>query len=124
MPKYLIVFALLVFCAGVLQAQNDKFNVELEKRSSDVPDSTNFSTNYPNPFCPATDLKFNIREQSPVKINLYDDKVSLVAILYDGMLQPGKYEIQWNASPLTSGVYYYELVTATTKDTKKIVLVK
>jgi hypothetical protein len=124
MPKYLIVFALLVLCAGVSQAQENNFKVELEKRSSDVPDSTNFSPQYPNPFCPVTDLNFNIKERCNSRVDLYDVEMKFIATLLNEEMDAGKYEIKWNPTELKSGIYYYKLTAGSTTDTKKIVLVK
>jgi hypothetical protein len=124
MLKYFAVFSLLMFCAGVSQAQENNFNVELEKRSSDVPDSTNFSPQYPNPFCPVTDLNFNIKEKCNVKVDLYDVDMKFTATLFNKEMDAGKYEIKWNATELRSGIYYYKLTAGSTTDTKKIVLVK
>ncbi len=85
--------------------------------------------NYPNPFNPATRIKYQIpskvkSEKSNVKIVIYDLLGKEVQILVNEEQQPGMYEIEWNASQYTSGVYFYKLSAGNYIETKKMLLIK
>jgi hypothetical protein len=64
------------------------------------------------------------RETSNAKIVIYDLLGHEVAILVNQQLQPGTYEILWDASNYPSGVYFYRIETRNFSDTKKLVLLK
>ena len=80
--------------------------------------------NYPNPFNPATNIKFQIGSSRFVKLTVYDILGKEVEILVNKKLNAETYEINWNASNYTSGVYFYRLTSDGFSDTKKMVLIK
>jgi len=88
------------------------------------PSSFNLYQNYPNPFNPATSIKFSIAEKGNVKLNVYDVNGRKVAELLNGEKEPGNYEISFDASKLSSGVYFYELRSAGFFQSKKMILMK
>jgi Secretion system C-terminal sorting domain len=88
------------------------------------PSSFNLYQNYPNPFNPATSIKFSIAEKGNVKLNVYDVNGRKVAELLNGEKEPGNYEISFDASKLSSGVYFYELRSAGFFQSKKMILIK
>ena len=65
--------------------------------------------NYPNPFNSQTNIKYSINKSSFVELNIYNSKGEVVRKLFNGMKEKGKYQINFNASSLSSGVYYYSL---------------
>ncbi|MGB5847849.1 MAG: T9SS type A sorting domain-containing protein, partial [Ignavibacteriaceae bacterium] len=65
--------------------------------------------NYPNPFNPSTNIKYNIPESGIVKLAIYSMLGEEVAVLVDGMVQAGFYEVTFDASSLPSGAYFYRL---------------
>ncbi len=65
--------------------------------------------NYPNPFNPTTTIKYQIPNSGNVTIKVYDILGNEVAILVDGYMDTGKYEVEFDASSLASGVYMYRL---------------
>ena len=79
---------------------------------------------YPNPFNPATNIKFSIPKSSFVKLVIYDLLGSEVALLVNEGLNAGSYKTDWNASGFTSGIYFYKLEAGDFIDTKKMILVK
>lgn len=97
-----------------------------------TPDVFELKQNYPNPFNPTTTIEYTIPEvggenlhpQQSVKLIVYDILGREVAILVNRHLPPGKYEIKFNASNLSSGVYYYRLSSRTNDQTRKMVLLK
>ena len=88
------------------------------------PASFNLSQNYPNPFNPATSIKFSIAEKGKVTLNVYDVCGKKVAELLNGEKEAGNYVISFNASGLSSGVYFYELRSAGSFQSKKMILMK
>jgi hypothetical protein len=87
------------------------------------------SQNYPNPFNPSTVISFSLPVDSRVTINLYNTLGEKVDVLIDNELSIGHHEINFDASTLSNGVYYYK-INAQGKDgsdfvsTKKMVLMK
>ncbi len=68
--------------------------------------------NYPNPFNPSTVIEYTIPEVSQVKIDVYNAIGQRVTTLVNGTKASGNYEIRWNASDLSSGVYFYTIKAA------------
>ncbi|HLT23696.1 MAG TPA: T9SS type A sorting domain-containing protein, partial [Ignavibacteria bacterium] len=67
--------------------------------------------NYPNPFNPSTRIKFDVPKASNIKLAVYDALGKEVQTLVNGNLSPGIYEYTFNARGLTSGVYFYRLIS-------------
>lgn len=82
------------------------------------------SQNYPNPFNPTTMIKYSIPEASNVMLKVYDVLGKEVATLVNGYKQADSYEVNFNASNLSSGVYIYKLETGNFSMTKKMLLLK
>jgi hypothetical protein len=98
--------------------------VGINQISSEVPSAFSLSQNYPNPFNPTTTIKFNVSKASFVKVIVYNSLGREVEQLVNNNLPAGKYEVNWNASNQTSGVYFYKLVTDNFSEVKKMMLVK
>lgn len=92
--------------------------------SNEVPNSYSLSQNYPNPFNPTTHFGFRIADFGLVRLTVYDALGKEVTILVDQQLQPGTYEVSWDASGYSSGVYFYRLETKGFSEVKKMLLVK
>jgi hypothetical protein len=85
--------------------------------------------NVPNPFNPATAIRYEIVETVPVSLRIYDVRGALVRVLFEGQRPPGRYKEAWNGvsdrgDRVASGVYFYRLTTPGFKQTKKMVLLK
>jgi len=80
--------------------------------------------NYPNPFNPATTIKYQIPELSFVTLKIYDVLGSEIITLVNEEKSAGNYEVEFNASSLPSGVYFYILQAGSFVETKKMVLMK
>jgi hypothetical protein len=89
-----------------------------------VPAHFSLGQNYPNPFNPTTKFRIQISRLSNTKVTVYDIKGREVEILVNQQLNPGAYEIDWDASNYPSGVYYYKLITGEYAETKKMILIK
>ncbi len=85
--------------------------------------------NYPNPFNPQTTIAFSLKERGKVKIDVYNVNGELVKTLLDENRDAGADKVTWNGTnnanqPVSSGVYFYKLVTNNFSQTKKMVLLK
>lgn len=98
--------------------------IGLNTYSNEIPKVFKLYNNFPNPFNPFTKIRFDIPRISKVNVIVYDILGRETVKLFDNILQPGKFEILWNASNYPSGVYFYRLITADFTETKKMVLIK
>ena len=81
--------------------------------------------NYPNPFNPSTVIEFSLPEEvSNVKLSIYNALGEKVAELVNTSLTAGKYQYQWNAQNVATGMYIYELRTDKFVSVKKMILLK
>ena len=96
---------------------------------SDIPEtgSIRLEQNYPNPFNPSTTVGFYLSQSENVNFTIYNIKGQKVSILIDGQLSEGEHTVQWNGvndqgKSVGAGVYFYTLRTATTRQTKKMIM--
>jgi photosystem II stability/assembly factor-like uncharacterized protein len=82
------------------------------------------SQNYPNPFNPSTVIRYATPNQNKIILNIYDLLGREVATLENAVKQKGTYEVEWNASALPSGVYFYRLQAGSFNETKKLMLLR
>jgi hypothetical protein len=80
--------------------------------------------NYPNPFNPTSKIHYSISYGEFVSLKVYDISGKVVATLVEQRQNPGNYEITFNGSYLTSGIYLYKLQAGSLSDVKKMILVK
>jgi len=98
--------------------------IGINQISSSVPDKFTLEQNYPNPFNPSTNLEFGISKSGYVSLKIYDVLGKEVVTLVNANLQPGTYKYDFDASGLTSGIYYYTLRTQGFTETKRMSLIK
>ena len=94
-----------------------------------LPDATFLAQNYPNPFNPITNIGFGIKESGHISIRIYDAAGRLVATLVDESRPAGNYTAEWNGSgtdgrAVSSGVYFYRLISKEFEETKKMILLR
>ena len=92
--------------------------------SNEIPKGFKLYQNYPNPFNPITKIKFDISKSMDIKLIVYDILGKEVAVLANERLNSGSYEVNWNGTDYTSGVYFYSLKTKDFSETKKMLLIK
>jgi chitinase len=90
----------------------------------DVISSYKLFNNYPNPFNPSTKIRFSVPREGVVKLIVYDILGREVSVLFNREVMPGTYEVTFNGSNLSSGMYLYSLVSEGYRITKKMLLVK
>jgi photosystem II stability/assembly factor-like uncharacterized protein len=104
--------------------------VGIHNISSEIPSGFSLSQNYPNPFNPVTKIKFSLimdsrfRGNDNVVLKVFDILGKEVATLVNEKLQPGTYEVSFDGSQLTSGVYFYKISAGDFTETKKLLLIK
>jgi hypothetical protein len=101
-------------------------NIEVETEIP-VPLTFTLSQNYPNPFNPTTTIQYDIPAvgvQNFVSIRIFDIMGREVATLVNETKEAGSYEVQFDASKLASGVYFYRLQAGTFAQVKKMILMK
>jgi hypothetical protein len=98
-------------------------NVSVETVENEV---TNYELkqNYPNPFNPFTIIDYSIKEEGNVELIIYDVLGKLVKKLVDERKTTGNYSTQFDASNLSSGIYFYSLRVNDFVSTKKMLLLK
>jgi len=89
-----------------------------------LPNIYELSQNYPNPFNPTTKIKFTISDLRFTMLKVYDVLGNEIATLVNEEKSAGEYEVEFNASTLPSGVYFYQLRAGSFVQTKKMLLVK
>lgn len=80
--------------------------------------------NYPNPFNPVTTIPFTIPDRAFVSFKVFDILGQEVATLVHEERSAGSYNVQWDASAISSGIYFYKLVAGPFSETKKLVFSK
>jgi len=80
--------------------------------------------NYPNPFNPSTTISFALPKQSNVKLIVYNSIGEEVAVLINGIMPAGYHKVNFNAADLSSGLYFYKIITGDFIDVKKMMLIK
>jgi len=98
--------------------------INVERQINSVPDGYQLEQNYPNPFNPTTTIRYSVVERCNVEIIVYDALGKQIRSLVNGDHDAGVYEVDFDATGLTSGVYFYQIKTAAFSDTKKLVLMK
>jgi len=110
---------------GIWTLPIDQVQTHAEQEVLEIPDSFELYGNYPNPFNPTTTISFNVENDSHIRLIVFDMLGRKVAILADQPFKNGRYELQWNASNVSSGQYIYRMeVDGKVIGAKPMVLVK
>jgi hypothetical protein len=112
-----------------LAAYADLYNqlvveTELQYRKTSLPQSYVLHQNFPNPFNPMTVISYQLAVGSDVELSIYNTLGQKIAILVSEKQPAGTYTVEWDASGLASGIYYYRLDAGNFQDMKKMVLLK
>lgn len=90
----------------------------------EIPSMYTLEQNYPNPFNPTTKIKYGLPVNAFVKLIVYDILGKEMKVLVNEFKTANKYEIDFDASALPSGVYFYKLQTSSISLTRKMLLIK
>jgi len=123
MKKYLL---LIIFITSSFIAANNfntaKINYKIDLGIGDK--DFVLHQNYPNPFNPTTVIKYSIPQQTFVSLKVYNILGKEVSVLVNEQKEAGVYEVEFNASNLSNGIYFYTLRAGNFVDTKKLILAK
>jgi len=89
-----------------------------------IPGEFKLYQNYPNPFNPTTVIRYQLSASGLVSLKVFDVLGKEVATLINDVKPAGSYEVQFDASNLPSGIYFYKLSAGTFTETKKMVLIR
>ncbi|HEX2867947.1 MAG TPA: T9SS type A sorting domain-containing protein [Ignavibacteriales bacterium] len=113
--------------AGTINLKNDFGNMTTDVKqvkTNQVPTVYSLDQNYPNPFNPATTIRYSVPKAGMVTLKIYNMLGQEVATLINAQQNAGKYEVSFDASRLSSGIYLYNLTSGSFSSTKKMMLVK
>jgi len=96
----------------------------LRELGGNTPDGFKLGQNFPNPFNPSTMINFTIPQAGNVTLKVYNAIGQEVVTLVDGFKTAQSYQVNFDGSSLTSGVYYYTLQAENFNQTKKMILIK
>lgn len=97
---------------------------DVENLSDQLINTFVLDQNYPNPFNPTTTIKFSVPNFQFVTLKVYDILGREISTLVNEEKLPGNYEVEFNGSNLSSGIYFYRLSAGAYSQTKKLVLLK
>lgn len=92
--------------------------------NSNIPKWFKLYQNYPNPFNPQTLIKYQIPSAGFVRISIYNLLGQEIAQLVNEYKEAGYYNVQFDGSRLSTGIYIYKITTGTFREMKKMVLLK
>jgi len=98
--------------------------VSVDDKNNLVVTGFKLEQNYPNPFNPSTNIQYAVGNRQFVQLKVYDILGNEVATLVNEEKAPGTYEVEFNATQLSSGVYYYKLEAGKFSQSRKMVLLK
>jgi len=98
---------------------SNEINVEVS-----APVQYSLDQNYPNPFNPNTMIKYSVAQDGFVNVSIFNLLGEKVATLVNSSMQAGSYEVNFDASELTSGVYFYSIEAGSFKAVRKMLLMK
>ena len=98
--------------------------IGIRRISTKIPASFALFQNFPNPFNPKTVINFSVPQKALVKIIIYDILGNEVKTVLNEIKNAGYYSLDFDASSISSGVYFYRLVSSQFSDCKKMVLIK
>lgn len=100
-------------------AYSDEVNVDITS-----PAEFELAQNYPNPFNPSTTIKFTLPESSDVTLKIYNSLGQEVSTLINKFMESGVHAINFDASVLNSGIYFYRLDAGLNSEVRKMTLIK
>jgi hypothetical protein len=114
---------MILSSGGVWRRPLSEIVTSIEEQTTQPTDFI-LSQNFPNPFNPSTKISWQLPVGSQQTLKIYDVLGNEIMTLIDEYKPAGRYEIEFNASTLPSGVYFYQLKAGSFVETKKMLLLK
>ncbi len=118
------IFVGIIHEGGIWRAPLSQVTAIEHSQGPGVPQSIHLSQNYPNPFNPSTTIDYSIPTRSRVVLTVYNILGEKVETLVDAFQQAGEHSVNFNASRLASGVYFYRLTEGAHSIAMKMLLLK
>ncbi len=97
---------------------------DIESEAYKIPENIVLAQNYPNPFNPVTTISYHLNRIENVRLTVVNAVGQKVATLVDQQQNPGSYKVDFDASSLTSGVYFYRMTTGTETQVRKMIVLQ
>jgi hypothetical protein len=97
---------------------------DVRTESDETPEPFALMQNYPNPFNPSTTFRYALPKSSEVRLSVYDILGREVPVLVNERRDAGVHEVKFDASSLSSGVYFYRIQAGTYVETRKLLVLK
>ena len=107
-----------------MQVLYNNWLTSIKTLSTEVPQKYLLEQNFPNPFNPNTVIRYSLTENSFTELKVYDALGNEITTLVNEDQKAGTYEVNWNASDVSSGVYYYRLNSGSFYQTRRMVFLK
>jgi len=108
----------------VIGSVDNPIGIEFNSDTPDAPATLSLGQNHPNPFNPLTSIRYSIPEGQNVTITIYNAKGQQVCNLINEYKEAGTYNVVWNATDYSSGIYFYKLEAGSASQIKKCLLIK
>jgi photosystem II stability/assembly factor-like uncharacterized protein len=115
---------ILVGAGGTILRTTNGGITSFVQSGSEIPKSFSLEQNFPNPFNPETNISFSIASTERVSLKIYDVMGREAAVVVNQRLTPGMYTVNFDASSLPSGTYFYRITAGNFTETKKMALIK
>lgn len=109
---------------GIFKRPLQQILTSVDENKNSLPNSFSLEQNYPNPFNPSTTISYSVPKTNFVTLKIFDGLGREVTTLVNENKLPGKYEIKFNGTKLSSGVYLYQMTAGNFVETKKLILMK
>ena len=109
---------------GYFPAWSDLNTYIIESLGDFTPTEFNLNPAYPNPFNPITHIEYSVPYKTKISITIYDLVGREISNLVNEVQEPGYYDIKWDASLISSGMYFIRMQTNDFKSSQKVVLIK
>jgi hypothetical protein len=103
---------------------NHTFTTDVNDVPGSVPTAYALDQNFPNPFNPSTKINYSLPVEGFVTLDVYNSIGQKVATLVNETKTAGNYTVNFDASDLTSGIYFYKINAGSFTETKKMILLK
>jgi hypothetical protein len=97
---------------------------DIEDPQMEIPSEFRLEQNYPNPFNPSTNFRFKIAEAGLTTLKIYNLLGQEVAVVLDEFMNPGTYDFRFDATGLSSGIYFYRIRVNDFSASKKMILIR